>query len=413
MKKDAEIIAIGNEILEGMTVNTNASYISTSLGMIGIQVVRHTVIPDELGIIQSSFQEALERSKIIICTGGLGPTCDDITRNAAADLFHSPLQFNQELAHELKKRYGEISTLQDQATVPIKAKIIPNFLGTAYGFIFEKEDSLLILLPGVPQEMKAMISESVIPFLQSRNGKEEKKFTNTFLFGLIYEAEIDPMLRQLKTKYPEIDFGIYPSLGNVTVRMTIQAEKGEEAKLKLKPAVEMLLKKFSRHFIAENTLSLEEVVFDYMKSKRLTLSIAESCTGGQIAARLTKVPGCSEYFVGSVVAYSNNLKIELLGVKQETLNLYGAVSEQVVREMVEGVKSRSKTDLAIAVTGIAGPGGGSSQKPIGTVWAAILSTNSSPYIWKMQLRGNRQTIIERSVNEILSHLILEFLKGKI
>lgn len=397
-----EVISIGNEILNGTIVNSNAAFISSRLFQEGIEVKRHTVLSDDPVLLKEGLKEALSRSSIVLTTGGLGPTCDDLTRQVAAELFHSDFQLNEELLADLKKRYGaNFPTLIDQATIPIKAKPLKNLLGTAPGFLFEENQSL-ILMPGVPHEMKAMLEEEVIPFIkQKMRGK--KIFRKSLYFFHLFEAQVDPTLRQLQEKYPHISYGIYPSLGTLRVHVSVSAQTDEEANQVLEPVVVVLKKQFHNNLFESPTGKLDDAIHHLLIEKKKTLSIAESCTGGALSARFTRHPGASQYFLGGMVAYANAFKEELLHVSKADLEKEGAVSDAVVKQMAEQIKQMTRSDIAISVSGIAGPTGGSEQKPVGTVFYAI-ATDTETQVWKLQALGTREMVIERSINEILGNL---------
>ena len=403
MHPEIEIIAIGNEILSGATVNSNASYISLRLFQEGFDVKRHTVLPDELHPLKEGLKEALKRSPIVVTTGGLGPTCDDVTRAIAAELFDSSFRFDESLAADLRERYGShFPTIEDQATVPVKAKILKNPFGTAPGFIFQNEASTLILLPGVPLEMQAMLESEVLPFIKQRKG-ENQVYREVLHFFHLFESQVDPDLRHLKKEFPKIEFGIYPSNGILTVHLTTHARNEEEAQAILLPPLELLKHKFEKHLFASTTGKIEEAVHALLIAKQLTLSTAESCTGGSIAARLTRYPGASEYFLGGMVTYSSAFKANLLNVSQASLEQYGAVSEEVARQLAAHIKEKTGSDYALAVTGIAGPTGGTPEKPVGTVYCAIAGPGQIK-TWKLALHGSREMIIERAGNEALGEL---------
>lgn len=393
-----EIVAIGNEILSGFTINSNAAYLSQRLLQEGMATKCHTVLPDNEELLEKGLKEALNRSEVVITTGGLGPTIDDLTRKVVAKLFDSEFYLNDEIANELKQRYGDIPSLIDQATVPKKAIILKNRLGTAPGFVFKNNHSLLIVLPGVPSEMKEMFEKHALSYL--KKGSEYKiseKWIN--LFGIL-EASVDPFIRELQTKYPDINFGIYPALGTLRIHLTTKMNPSmlEKAETDLK-------KRFATHVYDSDSGKIEEAVQKGFIDRRLTLSLAESCTGGAIASHLTQIPGASRYFLGSVVAYSNQLKTDLLQVPETLLKEKGAVSKEIVEAMLQGILAKTKSDFGIAVTGIAGPDGGTFEKPVGTIWGAVGGKAKKAFVWQFKAYGNRAMVIEYSVNELLGKLL--------
>lgn len=392
-----EVIAIGSEIVAGRLVNTNATFISQQLNRMGWTVNRHTAVPDDPEILEKELKAALERSDVVITTGGLGPTCDDITRRIAAALFNSSSHVHPEVAEDLKRRYGDAPiSLEDQATVPTCATPLINPIGTAPGLIFKKKKGALILLPGVPREMQALLLQQVIPFLQSHYSPSEKWFEENFCLTLHSESTVDPFLRELEERYRGIQIGIYPSTGI----LTIQLKSRDEAIFK--GAKQALVKEYASYLFGPGTL--EEEIHSLFTHKKKTLALAESCTGGMIAARLISVPGASDYFLGSMVAYSNALKKEWLSVSEKTMSQQGAVSEETVREMLEGIFERTSADVALAVSGIAGPTGGTADKPVGTIWAAIGERGKPVDVGHFRAPGDRQTIILFTTNRLLSFL---------
>lgn len=399
-----EIVAIGNELLGGFTVNTNAAYISQELLQAGYRVLRHTVLPDHEVPLRNGMREALARNDLVICTGGLGPTCDDITREIAADLFESAFRYDQELAAVLKKRYGNVAALDNQAMVPIKASMIKNLLGTAPGLIFRTEQAMLILLPGVPVEMRGMMSD-VLAYLKAVAPGSKQSFCKRLHFFGLSEAIVDPFLRHLQLKYPLVELGIYPSQGMLSVNLTFEACNEAEAMSQLDLPYNEIAERFSSNRFESEQGKIEEAVHHKFIRAGLTLSAAESCTGGAFSARLTSLPGSSQYFLGSLVTYSNSLKERLLGVSNSVLQEKGAVSQEAVIAMWHGVLDLTGSDYAVAASGIAGPSGGTLEKPVGTIWCAAGRRGSEPTVWQLKLLGNREMIIERTVNSLLSALL--------
>ncbi|MFQ5728864.1 MAG: CinA family nicotinamide mononucleotide deamidase-related protein [Waddliaceae bacterium] len=402
-----ELVVIGNEVLSGFTVNTNAAFIGQKLLRKGYVLSRQVTLPDDKSILQEGLQEALQRSDVVIATGGLGPTVDDVTRQTAAELFGSDFHFSEEVAQDLTHRYGQgFPTLQDQATVPSKAKVLLNAIGTAPGLIFSDKKKTLLLLPGVPNEMKPMFIEQVIPYLQEHFPLETKPYRKTIHLFEIPEFAVDPFLRDLKDKYPHVEFGIYPSQGLLMIQLTTTAADEEAAMKQLDPPYVEIEVKFASNCFESELGRIEEAVHHVFIENQWTLSFAESCTGGNVASRVTQLSGASEYFLGAIVSYANSLKSSLLEVPESLIEEKGAVSEEVVAAMVEGVLKRTGSDFALAVSGIAGPAGGTPQKPVGTVWCAVCRKGEKPHTWKLQAQGTRQMIIARSVNSLLSNLLI-------
>ncbi|MCB1084583.1 MAG: nicotinamide-nucleotide amidohydrolase family protein [Chlamydiia bacterium] len=357
-----EILSIGNELLSGQTQNTNVSTIGQFLLERGFKISRVTYLPDEREVLKEGIEEAMERSPFIITTGGLGPTLDDLTRGIVADIYHTKLVRFPEWAKVLTERYGrEFKALEDQSTQPEGATLIHNPIGTAPGLIM-KGTSTLFVLPGVPSQMEVMLP-AVVDDLSSRI--KEKKALNCLYLALLSEQDVDPTLRVLEKEHPEVEIGICPGYG--TLSLYLQASDPSH----FPPVKSKLLEKFPFHLFSESDKRIEVALHEWMVKNKKTLALGESCTGGKMAETLTAHPGASDYFLGSIVSYSNQLKRSALGVKESTLKTFGAVSQETVEEMAAGVLKLTNADYVITVSGIAGPDGGTPDKPVGTVWAAI------------------------------------------
>lgn len=357
-----EIVSIGNEILRGMLINTNAAYLGRRLAEEGWVADRQTTLSDDVSLLTQGLDEAIHRSSVVISTGGLGPTLDDNTAEVSRNLF---------------------------TTAP---HVIPNPVGSAEGFIFHENQRLLFLLPGVPAEMEKMFEESVLPYLQ--NHVPRKVFYQEILyFFVLNESEINPLLQKLQKEH-ELDIGIYPAYGTLTVVLR------SPEKNKVDAAKKEVEKAFADHLVAA---PFQQVLHEWFREHRKTLAFAESCTGGLLASKITAIAGASDYFLGSFVVYSDQLKENILGVSPETLKKYGAVSKETVKEMWNGLKQKTGADYGIAVTGIAGPSGGSPDKPVGTVFYAI--GEKQPVIGEFHLKGSRQTIILLTTLRLLALLL--------
>lgn len=402
-----ELIVIGNEVLSGFTVNTNAAFIGQQLLKHGYSVDRQTTIPDDEAVMHAAFEEALARSDVVITTGGLGPTVDDVTRKAAAKLFDSPFHLDKKVEKDLIERFGKkLDSLKDQSTVPAKAEIFLNTVGTAPGFAFRKEKKALLMVPGVPDEMHPMFTDSVLPWMEKYFTLKERAYRKVLNLFELPELAVDPFLRELQKKYPRVEFGIYPSIGLLTVHVKTRAANAKEAMDILEPPYRELEVRFATNCYASETGKIEESVHHLFRENGWTLSVAESCTGGSVAARLTQIPGASAYFLGSIVAYANAVKTSVLHVPEALIQEKGAVSQEVVEAMVLGALQVTRSDFALAVTGIAGPEGGTETKPVGMVWCAVCRRGEKPHAWKLQGRGSRERIIVRSVNSLLAHLLI-------
>jgi nicotinamide-nucleotide amidase len=400
---DIEVVSIASEVLAGATINTNAAFISKKLSEKGFVVSRHTVLPDEAVSLKEGLSEALRRSKVILCTGGLGPTCDDHTREIAAEIFDSKLIYDESLEKKLASQFErDLPTLVDQATVPEKAQLIPNSIGTASGLIFHHQNNVVIFMPGVPSEMKEMFTAHVLPYLIKAHLPVKRRFLTQLYFCKLMESSADALLRKLQAAHPSVEFGIYPSEGLLSISLGMLAESSEQAFEILDPILDEVKKTFIANYYSSTSEKIEEAIQEVLVKNKKTLTFAESCTGGAIGAALTKVTGASTCFPGAVISYSEEAKERLLGVSSKTILEKGVVSEEVAREMAQGVLKLMNTDYSIAVTGFAGPDGGTPEKPVGTVCFAICEKNVEPYSWTYQFKGRRDRIIHRSVNEALS-----------
>lgn len=394
-----ELVSIGDELLKGGIVNSNVACISRQLQERGYDVVRHTTLSDEKRALSAGLKEVLSRADLVIATGGLGPTLDDVTRQVAAELFDSPFHFDEKVAAELHRRFGEaLTSLKDQATLPAKALALSNSVGTAPGLIFSEKGKTLVLLPGVPSEMLPLLSTQVLPYLEKSFPVSDKKQTSQLHFTILNENTLDPHLRALSVLYPAVEVGIYPGWGTLSVVLRSQD------KAQLKGFEETLLKQFGNYSYSAPNGKVEEALHSWFLKQGKRLAFAESCTGGLMASHITALPDASHYFLGSFVTYSNGMKERILGVSADTLKNHGAVSAETVKEMLQGIFLQSDADYAVAVSGIAGPSGGSLEKPIGTIWAAVGERGKAPDIGTFKTHGGRQAIILWTTNLLLGTL---------
>lgn len=401
-----EVVSIGDELLKGMVVNTNAAFISRVLFENGYEVSRHTVFSDDPPILDKELRAALSRSPVIITTGGLGSTLDDHTRKIAAVLFGSEFKYNETVAEDLKRRFGDkLISLTDQATLPANALPLMNTVGTAPGLVFSASNKMLILLPGIPLEMQTMLIEQVLPLLHERVAVKGKKECAKLHLCQVSESVADPVLRELQVHFPDVHVGIYPSYGKVTV--LLQSHDSEQLH-RFKEAFE---KQFTSHLFVSEEGRIEEAIQRWFIAQDATLALAESCTGGTIASQIVSVPGASDYFLGSFVVYCDDFKKRLLGVSEQTLSAHGAVSKECVQEMLEGIFRHSDADFGIAVSGIAGPTGGTPQKPVGTVWAAIGQRGQSFDVGVFHIPGPRVKVIQATTQQLLGALYRKVAHG--
>jgi nicotinamide-nucleotide amidase len=408
----ADVIIIGDEILYGQIVDTNSQWISAELDKIGVRVKRKTAVGDKKEEILAILKEAELRSSIIILTGGLGPTSDDITKSVLAEYFNSKLKLNTEALVDVtqffKSKGIDLSELnRQQAFLPEACERIPNRSGTAPGMWFQRNEKVFISMPGVPFEMKAMMNQTILPKLkeQFKTPVIYHKVIRTVGIG---ESVIAEKIHEVEMALPEnIKLAYLPSFGEVKLRLTASGDDLEGLKILVEVEVLKLKKIIGEHIYGYNDDVLEKVIGDLFIKNKLTISSAESCTGGYIAYVLTTIPGSSEYFNGSVVAYQNKIKEDILEVKSETLMKYGAVSEQTVKEMAEGVRKKFGTDIGVSSSGIAGPTGGTEEKPVGTVWIALADKNQT--ITKKLMLGNDRDINVKRTTTAVFNLIRQCL----
>lgn len=369
---EIEIVAIGNEVLAGLTLNSNAAWLSKHLFDAGYRVSRHTTLPDDEKTLEEELPKIATRAGFTIVTGGLGPTIDDITGPIAVKLFG-------------------------------KAALLSNSVGSAPGLLYDK----IVMLPGVPLEMQAIFLESVLPHMKKMFLIDESRLRKHIHFCLLPEKAVDPELRRLKELYPVIDFGIYPQPGTVSVTLT--ANKKDENILE---KVDAILKEHFKSQVFESaTGKIDEAVHQLLSAKKVTLSLAESMTGGNVARKLTLYPGASAYFLGGVVCYSNESKENLLHVDPAAIEKQGAVSEVVVKQMAEGALHAFGSDYSLAITGIAGPDGATEDKPLGFAWCALGQKGKPTLTWKIEgRRTSRAMNIEFGTLNLLSHLYLSLVK---
>jgi len=378
----AEIITIGDELLIGQTVDTNSAWIGAELSNAGFDIHRITSVHDRKEEILKVLSETAGRSDLVIITGGLGPTSDDITKPVLCEFFNTNLVFNTEvfgMIDDMMRRrgYQVNENNKRQAEVPESCRVLKNNVGTAPGMWFEKDHMIYISLPGVPFEMKFIMNEHIIPELKKRFTSQVIIHRNIMTFGT-YEAKLAEILSGFEAGLPkEIKLAFLPSYGVIKLRLTATGKDAGILNEMIDKQVNKLLGIIPEFIFSTVEKPVEEVIGDLLRQKRFTVSTAESCTGGNIARMITSIPGSSDYFKGSVIAYDNKVKTGVLGVDENTLKEHGAVSKQVVAEMAEGARKLFNTDFAVATSGIAGPDGGSPYKPAGTVWIAVASADST------------------------------------
>ena len=407
---NVSIITIGDEILIGQIVDTNSAWIAQRLNEIGLELSKIYSISDTEQAILRTLDRAKELSDIVIITGGLGPTNDDITKKTLTKYFNDKLVRNEEVLHHIKdlfKKFGvdEINELnKQQADIPSSCKVLFNKLGTASGMWFEKHQKHFISLPGVPHEMKNLMSTYVLPELQSRFSQGAFVHKTILTQGLP-ESILAEKIGSWERGLPKtIKLAYLPSENRVRLRLSTRGENKEVLNEQIEEQIIKLETIIPELIFGEEKDKLEERVGVELLKKTATIATAESCTGGYISHLITRVPGSSAYYKGSVLAYDNSIKKSVLGVKQKSLENYGAVSRQVVEEMALGVQNIMKVDFAIATSGIAGPTGSSEEKPVGTVWTAIATPNGVQSV-KYQMGTERLWNIKRTANATLLDLL--------
>ena len=400
----AELITIGDELLIGQVVDTNSAWMGRELNNIGIEVLRIVSVRDREEEILEAIDNAMKRVNIVLVTGGLGPTKDDITKQTLCKYFNTELIFSEEVFENVKRVLaGKIPMNKlniGQAMVPKNCTVINNPVGSASVSWFERDGKVLVSMPGVPQEMTTVMAESVLPKLHERF-QTDVIMHQTFLVQHYPESVLAEKLEAWEVALPDcIKLAYLPKLGIIRMRLTGRGHDRKEVETLLNREKAKLETILGEDIFSEEDTPLEVIIGELLKKRKLTVSTAESCTGGSIAERLTSIAGSSEYFKGSIVAYSNEVKKDLLYMSSETLEKYGAVSEETVIEMVKGAMKALKTDCAVATSGIAGPGGGTPEKPVGTVWIAAGYKNEIR-TYKQETNRGRAMNIERAGNNAL------------
>ncbi|HNX11966.1 MAG TPA: competence/damage-inducible protein A [Paludibacteraceae bacterium] len=373
-----EIITIGDEILIGQIVDTNSAWMAVELNKAGFQLAQITSVHDEADHIKKALDEALLRADVVLMTGGLGPTKDDITKQTLCEYFGTKLVFNPEVLENIQQIYHTRQSVMNeltksQAMVPEKCTVIQNRAGSAPITWFEKEGKVIVSMPGVPLEMKKVMSEEIIPRLQKHFKTPAIIHKTVQVYG-IPESQLALRLTEWENSLPEyLHLAYLPNFGIVKLRISGAGQDKYKLEEAINQQVETLKSILGESIFAYEDKPVEKIIYEKLKSSGLTVSTAESCTGGNIAHRLTLIPGISDCFKGTVVAYHNELKINMLGVSAQDIEQYGAVSSQVATQMAEGARKVMQTDLAVATTGIAGPTGGTYEKPVGTIWISVSS----------------------------------------
>ncbi len=400
----AEIITIGDELLIGQVIDTNSAWMGQQLNEIGIKVKQISSVSDDRQHILAAIKEAEMRADVVLLTGGLGPTKDDVTKLTLVEYFDTELVMNElalENVKQIFKKFNRpvLDVNIQQAMVPKNCEVLLNKQGTAPAMYFNVRNKHIFSMPGVPFEMKYIMQEYVLPKLKALNTTDKIIHENIITAG-IGESFLASEIEEIENALPSyIKLAYLPKLGTVRLRLTASL-KSEEQIQELKSIKQSIIEKVKEYVVAEEDISLEEAVLKKLKKHSKTLSTAESCTGGYIGHLLTSIAGSSEAYEGGAISYSYDLKKICLGVQQSTLDTFGAVSKETVEEMVLGSLKNYHTDYAMACSGIAGPGGGTEDKPVGTVWIAVASKNKV-YSKKFQFGNQRLQNIERTAIQAL------------
>lgn len=409
----AEIIAIGSELLTPNKTDTNSLWLTEKLNEIGIEVKLKTIVGDDKLRLEETIRDAVSRSHIVITTGGLGPTEDDITRKISALALNKKLIFKENLLDNLRKRFRSYGyempeKNKSQAYIIEDCEVLPNPNGSAVGMMSDLDGKFLVVLPGPPRELKPMFKTYVLPKLKESAGEIFVRRRSLRVSGM-GESSLDELIAPIYTQYKNPQTATLFNRTEIEIQLTSQGKTSEEADKLNEELANKIAEKLGIAVFALNGEKMEEVIGKLLIEKNKTLSIAESCTGGMIGERLTDVAGASKYFIGGVVAYHNDAKVRDLDVPRDLIDKHGAVSSEVAEAMAEGMRQRAKTDYAISVTGIAGPGGGTAEKPVGTIFVGYSDIKQTKSL-KLNLPGDRNLIRWRSSQAALDYLRRQILK---
>ncbi len=412
-KKGVDIISIGDELLIGQVQNTNASWIADKLNQIALPINRIIAIADTDSAINMALENSITTAKLVIVTGGLGPTKDDLTKAAICDFFESKLVLNEDVLEHVKSFFlkrGHDLTLSNsrQAMLPHNCEVIHNSQGTAPGMHFVKDATHFVFMPGVPFEMKSIMTEWVIPYF-SKNCHVTPKAQKTVLTSGLGESFLADKIAHWENSLAEnTSLAYLPSPGRVRLRISVLSDSIEDANSQLQRYIHDLEKIIPELIFGFDDDLMEEIIAKDLINGNLTISTAESCTGGKIAEKITSIAGSSAYFKGSIVAYSNEVKANVLNIDPKLIEEKGAVSQEVACAMAEGVRKLMHTDIAVSTTGIAGPSGGSDKKPIGTVWIALATADgvsAKKYLFGNQRQRNIDWAVQTALNTIRRSLL--------
>jgi nicotinamide-nucleotide amidase len=418
-----ELITIGDELLLGFTIDTNAAHISRTLAARGIEIVRRTTVGDVAAEIAQAVREALDRTGAVITTGGLGPTSDDLTKPSIAQIFGRAMKLDESIAALLEQRWLARfpnttfpATNRTQAEIPEGARVLTNRHGSAPGIWLEDEKGRwVVMMPGVPREMRGMLADEILPAIEARlQGGKSVVLSGTLRTTGIAESAIADLLGpnflgDPKTPLGSLPLAFLPGVNGVDLRVTAKGLPPDRAQPLVKEAIAKLRRTVGAYAYGEDDTDLAAVVLERCRTLGLKLAVAESCTGGLVGERLTNIPGSSDVFLGGVIAYHNDLKKDLLGVDEADLESFGAVSEQVALRMALGIRERTGADIGVSVTGIAGPAGGTPEKPVGLVWIAVHAADAKAR--RFHVIGDRAEIRQRAAQAALEMVRRALLNG--
>jgi nicotinamide-nucleotide amidase len=421
--RQVELITIGDELLLGFTIDSNAAHISRTLAATGFEIARRTTVGDSADAIAAAVSEALDRTGAVITTGGLGPTSDDLTKPAIARIFGREMKLDESIAADLERRWRARfptsafpATNRLQAEIPEGAIILTNRHGSAPGIWLEDERGRWVaMMPGVPREMRGMLAEEILPAMQARaKGSATVVLSGTVRTTGIAESAIAELLGPKFLGPPDSEIGslplaFLPGVAGVDLRVTVRGLPSDRAQQLVDTAVAKLRDKLEPYVYGEADADLAAVVLEMCRARSLRIAVAESCTGGLLGERLTNIPGSSDVFLGGVIAYHNDLKTGLLGVRPADLAEHGAVSEVVALQMAAGIRSKTAADVGISITGIAGPGGGTPDKPVGLVWIGMDGLDRKAR--RFHVGGDRAEIRQRAAQAALEMVRRALSKG--
>lgn len=408
----AELITIGDELLYGQTIDTNAAFIGEKFAEAGVDLAYHSTVGDQADDLISAIGLAMNRVDFVLTTGGLGPTHDDITKKIICKFFKRQLVFHEDILKALEKRFSDLGIAmpainQNQALLPQGAKFIENKVGSALGIVIEERNKILIAVPGVPAEMEAMVVDSIIPMLIQKAGGQAIVHRKLRTVGIM-ESAIFEKVKDIIDEKSFVKVAFLPSYKGVDIRLTAQTDDRIQAETALAELVEMYKERIGKYIFGYDNDELPAVVGFLLNEKKQTLAVAESCTGGLLGKTITDISGSSAYFKGGVISYANEIKIDLLNVPPVAIEAHGAVSSETAKYMAEGVRARCGADIGVAITGVAGPTGGTPEKPVGLVYIGLASgkdTITKEFRFKSTRAATRLRSTYAALDMIRKHLL--------